>query len=324
VRQTAVFTPLSVTPTTFKIHLSTGRTTTLASGSTPKVNHFQGRSSKHVPISFWIFIFVLIIGIIAAIAAGWSEHSKAIAGLVGLGFGVVAALCLFNASATIVKARSVGVVTSFGKADYTINSGFHLVAPWKKVEKFDTSVKTVVMKGATKSDDVDASCVKIRLGNQTNGCADVNRATWNIDPNGDILSLYSQYKSFDNIEKNVVLGQLSNGLVTTLGSFDPLASVNGSADTPIKNTAQLSQDALTATQEGLRKQVGTQNGATATENAKANKALTDNGAAYKDPGVQYQNCLNLIRDLATRNQLDKLPATFNCGDPRSNVLVQAK
>jgi hypothetical protein len=312
-----------------------------------------------VPISFWIFIFVLIIGIIAAIAAGWSEHSKAIAGLVGLGFGVVAALCLFNASATIVKARSVGVVTSFGKADYTINSGFHLVAPWKKVEKFDTSVKTVVMKGATKSDDVDASCVKIRLGNQTNGCADVNRATWNIDPNGDILSLYSQYKSFDNIEKNVVLGQLSNGLVTTLGSFDPLASVNGSADTPIKNTAQLSQDALTATQEGLRKQVGTgvvvnteqifvnyddvtqaklndfakaiaetriatQNGATATENAKANKALTDNGAAYKDPGVQYQNCLNLIRDLATRNQLDKLPATFNCGDPRSNVLVQAK
>lgn len=313
-----------------------------------------------MPLSFIIFLIVLVLSliIIPAVAIGTrgEENSHATVMATALVLGAIGGLLLFNASATIVPTRSVGVKTAFGKPTGALRNGFHLVKPWEKVEKFDTSVKTLVMRGKDKTDAVDAPCVTVRLGNQTTACVDVNRAQWNINPDGDVVELYRRYKSFDRIESNVVMGQITNALVTTLGDFDPLASVSGKAE-PTKTTAQLSSDALAAVQQALRAQVGSgvtvsqlqvfvnydgttqaklndfakaiaetriaqQNQQTATANAGANKALTENGGAYKDPGVQYQNCLNLIRDLATRNQLGQLPATFNCGDPRSNVIVQ--
>lgn len=311
-----------------------------------------------MPLSLIIFLIVFVIGLIAVPAVAVTareDRSASVLATVGV-FSLLGVLLLFNASATIVPTRSVGVKTAFGKPTGVLRNGFHLVAPWEKVEKFDTSVKTIVMRGKDKGDDVDAPCVTVRLGNQTTACVDVNRAQWNINPDGDVVELYRRYKSFDRIESNVVIGQITNALVTTLGDFDPLASVSGKAE-PTKTTAQLSSDALTAVQTAMRDQVGSgvtvsqlqifvnydsttqaklndyakaiaetriaqQNQQTATANAASNKALTENGGAYKDPGVQYQNCLNLIRDLATRNQLGQLPATFNCGDPRSAVIVQ--
>jgi hypothetical protein len=66
--------------------------------------------------------------------------------------------------------------------------------------------------------------------------------------------------------------------------------------------------------------IATQNRATAEQKALANKALATQ-VSVCDPGVQYQNCLNLIADLAARGQLGQLPPTFNCGDPRSQVIV---
>jgi hypothetical protein len=313
-----------------------------------------------MPLSFIIFIIVFLIGLVAVPAAvigtRGEQHSNAVVWGTITVFSVLGMLLLFNASATLVPTRSIGVEVSFGRPVGKLDNGFHLVLPWHKVEKFDTRKKTIVMRGDGK--DADAGCVNVRLGNQTTACVDVNRAQWNINPDGDIISLYRQFKSFDTIEHAVVMGQITNGLVNTLSDFDPLATVNG-GDAATKSTAQLSTEALTTTQAAIDQAVGDgvkldllqifvnyndvtqqklndyakaiaetriaqQNGLTAAQNAKANKALTDAGAAYKDPGVQYQNCLNLIRDLATRNQLGQLPATFNCGDPRSQVIVQGR
>lgn len=40
-------------------------------------------------------------------------------------------------------------------------------------------------------------------------------------------------------------------------------------------------------------------------------------ASSNDPGVLYQNCLTFLRDMASKNQLGSLPATFTC--PGSNA-----
>lgn len=271
---------------------------------------------------------------------------------IALGFAVPVVLLLFSASATIVPARNVGVEVSLGKPVGQLDNGFHMVAPWHRVEKFDAGIQTLEMQGD--GDGKDAPCVTVRLGNQTTACIDVIRSQWNIDPNGDVIELYRRYRKFDKIELNVVAGQEMNALVSTFADFDPLAGITGAADAPMRTTDDLAKQALAKTQASVgtgihvdnlllrvnydpttqgklndyakalaETRIATQNRATAEQKALANKALAAQ-ASVRDPGVQYQNCLNLIADLAAKGQLKDLPATFNCGDPRSGVIVGAR
>lgn len=266
-----------------------------------------------------------------------------------IGFAVVAGFFLVLASATIVPARNVGVEVALGKPVGTLQNGFHMVKPWHRVEKFDAGVQTLQLEGDGKG--ADAPCVTVRLGNQTTACVDVIRSQWNIDPNGDVIELYRRYRKFDKIELNVVAGQEMNALVATFADFDPLAGINGTTDAPLRTTDDLASQALAKTQAAVgsgihvdnlllrvnydpttqtqlnnyakalaETRIATQNRATAEQKALANKALAAQ-VSVRDPGVQYQNCLNLIADLAARGQLGQLPPTFNCGDPRSQVIV---
>lgn len=307
-----------------------------------------------MPISFIFFWIIFGVGVLAtlgvAIGARGDDNYNGLLISTILFFGVAGGLALFSASATIVPTRAVGVEVSFGKPVGQLDNGFHLVAPWHRVEKFDTSVQTLVMKGDGR--DADNPCVTVRLGNQTTACVDVNRAQWNIDPAGDVIELYRRYKAFDRIEQNVVAGQITNALVNEFADFDPLAGVNG-GDTAPKTGAQLSSEALAKVQAAVgsgihvdslllftsydpttqsklndyakalaETRIAAQGTLTAQQQAKANKALAEQ-PSVNNGGVQYQNCLQLVRDLAARNQLSQLPPTFNCGDPRSQVIVQA-
>jgi hypothetical protein len=59
---------------------------------------------------------------------------------------------------------------------------------------------------------------------------------------------------------------------------------------------------------------------TAEQTKLANDILAGSSAA-KDPGVQYQNCLDMIRELANKGQLEHLPPTFNCGSSSTPAIV---
>jgi regulator of protease activity HflC (stomatin/prohibitin superfamily) len=269
-------------------------------------------------------------------------------------FGIVGGILIFSASFTSIAARSVGVETSFGRPTaHALDNGPHFILPWHKVEKFDASIQTLVMTGDGSSQEADAPCVTVRLGNQTTACVDVIRAQWNIDPDGDVIDLYRRYKKFDKVELNVVAGQAMNALVTRFADYDPLAGINAKGDKPAVTTTQLAEqarkDLQAAVGTGIKidnllilvhydpttqtklnnyaqaladTRIAVQNTATATQVALANKALAGQ-ESVNNPGVQYQNCLSLIRELAARGQLRDLPQTFNCGDPRSQVIVQA-
>lgn len=66
-------------------------------------------------------------------------------------------------------------------------------------------------------------------------------------------------------------------------------------------------------------QIATQQKLTAEQQKLANDFLA--AASSNDPGVKYQNCLNLVKDLAAKGQLQNLPPTFNCGGPDSTPVI---
>lgn len=257
-------------------------------------------------------------------------------------------------SYTTVGARSVSVQTAFGKIQGDVlGPGFHWVAPWNNVEEFDASVQTLKFYKAEPQDD--GECITVRLANNTLACVDVT-AQWNINHAGDIKALYLAYKTFDNIHDNLVKRQLGSALNEVFGRYDPLAAVKSDGAATV-NTKSLQEGVRTALERDLKGQIhipsvtipvvhfdgetearlksyqqaiadtriAEQNVQTANQQAlAAGKLAAQTG--LKDPGVQYQNCLNLTADLAQRDQLKNLPPTWNCNDARaaSNLLIPAK
>jgi hypothetical protein len=309
-------------------------------------------------MSGW-FITTIVVTLIAlacyggAIVVVRSDGDRASRGLVWGGLAAIVAVFALGtviSSATLIPTRSVGVEVEFGKPVGSLTNGLHWVAPWASVEKFDASVQTTKLDGKD-----DTPCVTVRLGNSTQACVDVV-TQWNIDPNGDVIELYRSYHSFDKIESNLVLVQLQHALRDTFGTFDPLAALadaNAAKQPSLDELAATTKSAfagyvgagitvksvtvslvhydgdtenrLKAYQQALADtRIAQQRKATAQQVADANNILAGN-AASKDPGVQYQNCLNLISDLAQKGLLKDLPPTFNCNSgAQSPVIVGGK
>lgn len=254
-------------------------------------------------------------------------------------------------SSHAVAARGVMVQSRFGKVVAAPQGpGWHWVNPVNTVEEFDASVQTLKFFQGEKDDD--GNCLTVRLGNNTMACVDVT-AQWNINHRGDVNSLYLQYKTFANIHTNLVIRQLQSALNEVFGTYDPLQSIDSGTNRPAVTTKTLqdyvrgdlqrdlgtaisidsvtipiihfdtaTEDRLKAFQQALADtRIAAQQVATARQQADANNILSSN-TATGNPGVQYQNCLNLILQLSKSNQLGGLPPTFNCGGSAAGTLIQ--
>jgi regulator of protease activity HflC (stomatin/prohibitin superfamily) len=253
---------------------------------------------------------------------------------------------------TIIPARNVGVVNTFGNANRTLDNGAHLVAPWSSVETIDATVQTF------KFDKADNSCVTVRLANQTTACVDTT-LQWNIDQKADANSLWQRYRGSNddvlaNVGNNVVKRELQRAMNGVFETYNPLAVLQGGTNLiktddlaaqvlgKVRNTVDpgividtvlisivhfddTTQGKLNAFAQALADtQVAMQTEQTNKAIKLANDALASTSSA--DPGVQYQNCLNLVRYLASVNQLQNLPQTFNCsqGAGGTPVIVGSK
>lgn len=263
---------------------------------------------------------------------------------------VLIALGLFTIvwdSFTVVPARNVGIVNTLGKAEEAIDNGFHWVKPWSSVETIDATVQNINRDAAAKN------CVTVRLANQTTACVDVT-VQWNIDQNANANELWQRYRGANddvvgNVGRNVVERELQRALNRIFESYNPLAILqNGQAPTKTDDLAaaalqdmkahvdkgivvdtlliavthfdDTTQGKLNAFAQALADtQVATQTKLTNQQIKAANDLLAS--ASSNDPGVKYQNCLTLMKDLASKGQLQNLPATFNCGDSSTPVIV---
>ncbi len=251
-------------------------------------------------------------------------------------------------SFTIVPARNVGVVNTFGKAEGALDNGFHWVKPWSSVETIDATVQNINLSADAKN------CITVRLANQTTACVDVT-VQWNIDQKANANELWQRYRGNNddvvgNVGRNVVERELRRSLNVVFETYNPL-SVLAAGATPQVKTDDLAASALgemkghvdagivvdtlrisvvhydDTTQQKLNgfaqaladTQIATQQKLTAEQQKQANDLLA--AASSNDAGVKYQNCLNLLKDLAAKGQLQNLPPTFNCGSDSTPVIV---
>jgi len=302
-----------------------------------------------IGIALGVFVFALR-GRVAGNpeSRNYDPTYKTIAAVTG---GLLVVLGLFIVvwdSFTIVPARNVGVVNTFGKAEGALENGFHWVKPWSSIETIDATVQNVNLSSDAKN------CITVRLANQTTACVDVT-VQWNIDQHANANELWQRYRGNNddvvgNVGRNVVERELRRSLNVVFESYNPLA-VLANADKPNVSTDDLANKALgemkahvdagividtlrisvvhfdDTTQQKLNgyaqaladTQIATQQKKTAEQQKAANDLLA--AASSNDPGVKYQNCLNLLKDLAAKGQLQNLPPTFNCGESATPVIV---
>jgi hypothetical protein len=235
-------------------------------------------------------------------------------------------------SYTIVPARNLGVPVSLGQPGDVVNNGFHVIAPWASVETFDATVKTLTVDQA------------VRLGNGGTATVDAS-IQWQIDTTkNNFLSLYRQYRTFDNIQANVIQRDFAAALNDVFETFNPLAVVDANGQITVQ-MSDLADKVLTAMKaavpvglivsnpkilppkysKAIEDQIGLMINATtdtriADQKKKTAQLIADANtllaAGNLTPGVLYQNCLNLVRDMGAN-----LPPAFSCGTPGANVVI---
>ncbi len=279
--------------------------------------------------------------------------SRGVAIAVAVAVMALGGLIVFFDSYVIIPARNVGIVNTFGKAEATLDNGWHWVKPWSSVEHVDATVQNINLDSDTHN------CIAVRLQNQTTACIDVT-LQWNIDQHANANDLWQRYRGTDgnvvaHVGKNVVERELTRALGNVFTNYNPLVVLSDpnnkqpSADALAKQALDqmrqyvdpgivvssllvptggihyddVTQQKLNAFAQALADtQIAIQNKLTAEQQKQANDLLA--AASSNDAGVKYQNCLNLLKDLAAKNQLQNLPPTFNCGESSTPVILGSK
>lgn len=114
-------------------------------------------------------------------------------------------------SATTVSARSVGVETSFGRYQGTLQSGLHWTAPWAGVEEFSTQIQPLSLEG-----DHTVS-VSFMGGGQ--GAVDAT-VRWYIDTE-NAQTLWQKYRTFENVRDQLVNSSAKDSFRVVFGRYSP-------------------------------------------------------------------------------------------------------
>lgn len=259
---------------------------------------------------------------------------------------------------TMVPAKNAGVLNILGNANSSIDNGAHIVYPWATIERVDATKQNVNL-NADMGQWANNVCttIPVRLGNSTTACPDLT-LQWNINEKANISKLWRDYRGTNdnvvaNVGVNLVMRKLQAAANQAFEHFDPLKSLDDQGNVNISTTQlgkdieQNLRDALgsdividyvtlglvhydAATQSRINAyaqqvadtRIAEQAVQTAIRQAEANAKLAADTNSSNE-GVKYQNCLNLIRDLAAKDQLKNLPPAFTCGEGGANVLLSA-
>lgn len=119
---------------------------------------------------------------------------------------------------TVVSTRNVGIVTTMGRPNGELSNGLHMIAPWQDVTEMDGAIQLQKFEGD--------KAMHVRLGNNSTAAANVT-IQWRLDPHS-APSLFLDYRTFGNIEENLVDKELGVAMNSEMAKFDPLAP--GAAD----------------------------------------------------------------------------------------------
>lgn len=177
-------------------------------------------------------VLAVLIGLVVLgglITGVFSQYART-AGFVTAGIAAVV-LVLFTLafSFTTVSARTVGVQTSFGRYQGTLEPGPHMIAPWASVEEFSTRVQFL---------DLDSrdggKNVRVKYDGGGGGSVDAV-VRWRIEPEG-AQELWAKYKTFDNVRDQLVDSSAQDSFRVVVGQFTPTEAIAGSNVRPISQS----------------------------------------------------------------------------------------
>lgn len=267
---------------------------------------------------------------------------KFFGGLFGLVLVILVILGVMSSST--VDARSVGIETQFGKYVSTLPSGHHWTNPFASVEQFSTLTQNLHLNGGSGSDEGPKTPVAFQGG--ASGNVDVT-VRWRISDSG-AEKLWRDYKTFQNVQDNLVRSDAQNSLRIEFSNFTPVDARDGGNLNKIMTNVQqsLSQklagygvsiDSVQVTNVELGAQAQQSIDRIVEANANVQRAQADQARAVieaKTAQIRQQSqtaqalqryCLEIVNAWdAGKN--GPLPATFNCAlnGTGSQVLVGAK
>ena len=164
---------------------------------------------------FVLFIaaLLIIIGAVCLIAPKKVAGNDASAARGGgaLSF-IIGIIIIAFAMTTMVPARTVGVVTAFGKPTGTLPNGLHIIKPWEKVEKMDASLQT--------NRYTHDNAINVRLANQSEARADAS-IQWQLREE-DAEKMYLDYREFERIQTDLVDREFRASVNAVLAKYNPL------------------------------------------------------------------------------------------------------
>ncbi|HEX2284677.1 MAG TPA: SPFH domain-containing protein [Mycobacterium sp.] len=267
-----------------------------------------------MPWHIWVAILLLVVTVFALFARAMSKNpaGRTTALRVAVVAGGLTILVVILGSTTIVSARNVGVVTTFGRPSGTLSNGIHMKAPWQSVTEMDGTIQIDNHTG-------DAGTT-VRLGNNSTAVVD-NSVRWRIQP-AAADELFLDYRQFENVRDNLVTRELRAALNEVFADFDPLApenveganvqalgdevadklrtKVGGQIEilnviVPLVNYDQATQDRINALNvEKANTRIAEQRAKTAEAEARANEILA--ASVSNDPNVLVSKCLDAARE----------------------------
>lgn len=141
-----------------------------------------------------------------------SDADASIVRTIGAAVALVGLTIIALAMTVVVPARTVGVVTAFGKPTGTLSNGLHVIKPWEQVEKMDASLQTNRYTGD--------SAIGVRLANQSEARADAS-IQWQLREE-DAEQMYLDYREFERIQHDLVDREFRASVNAILARYNPL------------------------------------------------------------------------------------------------------
>lgn len=141
-----------------------------------------------------------------------SDSDKSIARTAGGVVALIGLTIITMAMTVVVPARTVGVVTAFGKPTGTLSNGLHIIKPWEQVEKMDASLQTNRYSGD--------NSIGVRLANQSEARADAS-IQWQLREE-DAEQMYLDYREFERIQHDLVDREFRASVNAVLARYNPL------------------------------------------------------------------------------------------------------
>jgi regulator of protease activity HflC (stomatin/prohibitin superfamily) len=267
-----------------------------------------------VPWQVFAAMLLLIVTVVALLVRAMSKNpgGRTRALRIAVIAGALTIFVLILGSTTIVSARNVGVVTTFGRPSGTLSNGLHMKAPWQSVTEMDGTIQI--------DNHTGELATTVRLGNNSTAHVD-NSVRWRIQP-AAADELFLDYRQFGNVRENLVTRELRAALNEVFADFDPLApenvegtnvqalgdevaeklraKVGGQIEiinviVPLVNYDQATQDRINALNvEKANTRIAEQRSKTAEAEARANEILA--GSVSNDPNVLVSKCLDAARE----------------------------